>query len=507
MSDTGDNPVGLEPDQPRPEKPASDRKIAQRLDTGVQIAARMRLKPKRMSGVRHFFRIAWVQWFMLGAYMWVWFRRKIRLPHSKKKLSKIHRRHARRFRRAASSLKGANIKVGQLASLQAHLLPKEYIEEFKALRDEVEPTPYPLVAEMIRAEFGSDPTELFDEVEAEPIAAASMAQVHRARLKTGEDIVVKVLHPGLERSVDIDLFLMGKLIGVLQLIFRKVDLKQIFKEADESLREELDLIHEGEATEELSAALADVDVIVPKVYWDFTSKRVLALEYIDGVNLDNRAQMDAWEIDRKPLIESYLRAFFRQAFEGGYFHCDPHPANAFCTRDGKLALLDFGMVKRMPESTRVGLVKEIIGGFFGNPQIYADGIIERGVVDESEREQLESFAAEVFSDENMRSTIFDHDPQRSGDISLLFGKISGLLKQLKTFRTPQDQLMFMRALGIVIDVCREVYPEESVSDLSRATVMPVVMRFLQDHPQYMEWAAKAFADQPQAALMMAPNPN
>jgi len=128
MSDTGDNPVGLEPDQPRPEKPASDRKIAQRLDTGVQIAARMRLKPKRMSGVRHFFRIAWVQWFMLGAYMWVWFRRKIRLPHSKKKLSKIHRRHARRFRRAASSLKGANIKVGQLASLQAHLLPKEYIE-------------------------------------------------------------------------------------------------------------------------------------------------------------------------------------------------------------------------------------------------------------------------------------------------------------------------------------------------------------------------------------------
>jgi predicted unusual protein kinase regulating ubiquinone biosynthesis (AarF/ABC1/UbiB family) len=449
---------------------------------------------KRLAGIRHFFRIGSVQWLMLIAYIWVWFRRKIRFPHKPEKLSRIHLRHARRFKRAASHLKGANIKVGQLASLQAHILPKEYITELKSLRDEVTPTEYELVAEMIRDEFGKGPLELFESFEETPIAAASMAQVHRALLKTGEEVVVKVLHPGLEKSVEIDLWLTRRMIGVLRLIFRQVDLRQLYREAEIPLREELDLIHEGKATEEMAGPLAELDVVVPKVYWEFTSRRMLTLSFIDGVSLSNRAQMDEWKVDRKALMETYLRAFFRLAFEDGYFHCDPHPANAFCMRDGRLALLDFGMVKRMPEYVRVGLVKEILGGFFNNETLYADGIIERGVVDESERETLESFAREIFTDEKMRSAVFDHDLSE-GDISVLLGKLLGLLKDLKTFKTPQDQLMFLRALGIVIDVCREVYPEESVSDLSRRVVMPVFMSFLQDHPQYMEWASAAFSDQ------------
>jgi predicted unusual protein kinase regulating ubiquinone biosynthesis (AarF/ABC1/UbiB family) len=453
------------------------------------------MKKRWWAGVRHFFRIGRVQWSMLASFMWIWFRRKIRLPHKQAKLDRIHKRHAVRFKRAATDLKGANIKVCQLASLQAHILPKAYIEEFKTLRDEVEPTDYALIAEVVRSELGKDPTELFASFDETPIAAASMAQVHRATLKTGEDVVVKILYPGLERSVAIDLWLTRRMVGVLRWIFRKIDLRQIYKEAEAPLLEELDLAREGRSTEELAVSLAEIDVIVPKVYWEFTARRVLTLEYIEGTKLDNLEQMEAWGIDRKALILSYIRAFFRQAFEGDFFHCDPHPANALCTPDGRLALLDFGMVKRIPDHVRIGLVKEILGGFFNNATLYADGIIERGIVQESDRETLEAFARKTFTDDNLRSVIFDHELQRKGDLLMVLDKVKDLVHSLKTFRTPQDQLMFLRALGIVIDVTREVYPEEPLSTLCLPLLMPVFMRFLQEHPQYMEWATTVFAAQ------------
>ena len=249
---------------------------------------------------------------------------------------------------------------------------------------------------------------------------------------------------------------------------------------------QLDLLHEAKATEELDEALTDIGVIVPKVFWKYTTRRVLTLEFIDGVKIDNLAQLDEWNVDRKALIQTYLQAFFRQAFEGGFFHCDPHPANVFCTREGQLALLDFGMVKRLPDAVRLGIVKEALGGFFNNPKLYADGLIERGVVDEVERDQLEGFAREMFDDASVRSAIFDHDFEDQGQVTQLFGKIDGLVKSLETFRTPHDQLMFMRALAIVIDVCKEVYPEESVSELTNPIIMPIFMTFVQENPQYAQ---------------------
>jgi len=457
------------------------------------------------AAIRHFFIVGFVQWWMALSYLWVWLRRKVGLPCSAEKLSRIHLAHARRFRRAASDLKGANIKTGQLASLQADILPPEYVREFKALRDEVKPTPYRQIARMIREQLGDDPKALFGTFDETPIAAASMAQVHKATLPDGREVAVKVLHPGLERSVDIDMFLLRRLVGFMSLLVKWIDLRQMYREIEGPLRMELDMEAEGRAAEELGAALSDLEVKVPEIHWDFTTRRVLTMEFLDGTNINNLGVIDGWGVDRRALVSTYLAAYFRQAFEGGFFHCDPHPANAFCLRDGRLALLDFGMVKRIPDRVRLGLVKEIIGGFFNNPEMYADGLIDRGVVGERERHKIEAFARETFSDERLRSTIFDHVQQNDGDIPMVIGKVGELVRTLETFRTPHDQLMFMRALGIVIDVCREAYPEATVSELSTPVVLPVVMRFLQEHPQYMEWGMKAL---PMAAAMGAtPNPS
>lgn len=319
-----------------------------------------------------------------------------------------------------------------------------------------------------------------------------MAQVHRATLRTGEKVVIKVQHPGLERSVAIDLALMRVLFWFVALfVSKRFDIGRGLIEAEEPLRRELDLHLEGEATEALGAELRPLGVIVPKVYWEYSSRRVITLEYIDGVNVDELDQLRAWNVDRRALMETYVRAFWLQAFGGGLFHADPHPGNVFCTPDGRLAMLDFGMVKRLPENVRIGLQKEIFGGMFNSPKLYTDGLIEKGAMREPDRAQVEAWATKMFSDPKMRSMIFDHDVKDGADMTDVFGSVLGMVDGLETFETPQDNLMFIRALGIVIDVCKEVVPEMPVSQIAMPVLMPILLEFVTKNPEYAEAATAA----------------
>ncbi|MFC1849541.1 AarF/UbiB family protein [candidate division CSSED10-310 bacterium] len=465
---------------------AFGRTLSERLVESNRRYARALQVRERGAAFRHFLSLGTLYTRISLSYLWLYLRWKLGFPVSAARISGIHRSHARRFKGVACQLKGANVKMAQLASLQAHLLPVEIIEELRTMRDQVTATEYPAIAGLIQSEFGLGPLDIFADFDKIPLATASMGQVHLARLVSGEKVVVKVLHPGLERSVNIDLWLIRKVFQILAFFSKKVDLMQIYREAEEPLRQELNLLLEGESTEQIGRELAAIGVRVPQVYWHYSTQRVLTLEYLDAVKIDDHNQLRDWGVDRKKLMQSYMDAFLRQALEGGFFHCDPHPANALVMPDGQLALIDFGMVKRLPQVIRQGLMKEILGSFFNNPRLYADGIIERGVVAERERAILESFATEVFSDPQLRSAIFDHDIKHQGDMKALSGRMNELLKKLETFRTPQDELMFLRALGISIDVCREVYPEKPVSQLVMPVALPIFTRFLKENPQYIE---------------------
>jgi predicted unusual protein kinase regulating ubiquinone biosynthesis (AarF/ABC1/UbiB family) len=440
--------------------------------------------------LRHLASLVLLETSMIFSYLWAYLRGKLSFPLTPEQRSQLHRRNARRFVRTASKLKGANVKLGQLASMQAHLLPIEYISELKALRDAVQPTEYRKIAALIEKELGRAPEALFASFDAQPIAAASMAQVHVATLKSGEKVVVKVLHPGLEHSVAVDMALLGFLFRRLKNAWKRVDLEIILRESEEPLRRELDLRLEANATEQLGAELAPLGVIVPKVKRELSSQRVLTLEFIEGVNVDKVAQLEAWKVDRPALAGTYIRAFMHQAFVTGTFHADPHPGNTFCTPEGKLALLDFGMVKELPDHVRRGLLKELFGSFFNNPKLYADGLIEKGAIGEADRAVVEERARAAFSDPELRALMFDHriasESAPDSVVSLLRD-----LTDLPTFRTPSDNLMFMRALGIVIDVCKELAPEASPSQIATPVLAPILREFIASNPQYFGAPAAA----------------
>ncbi len=445
--------------------------------------------------IGHLAVLLWMQTRIALSYLWVFVRtRVLRSRMSDAELSAVHRRNARRFKATAAHLKGANVKVGQIASMQQHVLPREYIEELRSLRDAVGATPYARIARVIRDDLGKDPRELFAAFDEAPIAAASMAQVHVAKLHTGEKVVVKVQHPGLDRSVAIDLALMSVLFRVIGVFVRRIDVRQILSEAEEPLRRELDLHLEGKATEELGAELRPLGVLVPAVHWELTGRRVITLEFIEGVNVDDVEQLRAWGVDRRALMETYVRTFWHQAFGGGLFHADPHPGNVFSTPDGRLALLDFGMVKRLPEHVREGLQKELFGGIFQSPKLYTDGLIEKGAMREPDRARVEAWAEKTFADPKMRSMLFDHDPADGAEMRDLFGSIASMIDGLETFETPQDNIMFMRALSIVIDVCKEVVPETPVSRIAMPVLLPILLAFVERNPQYAELAARSASE-------------
>jgi predicted unusual protein kinase regulating ubiquinone biosynthesis (AarF/ABC1/UbiB family) len=468
--------------------------------TGAPRRAPTRPRPER-GVLGHAFLLAWMQTRIVLSYLWLFVRsRVLRSPPSPASLSATHRLNARRFKETACRLKGANVKVGQIASMQPHLLPAEFIEELRSLRDAVTPTDAKHVMALIEHELGRPVSELFASFDEVPMATASMGQVHGARLADGRRVVVKVLHPGLERTVEIDLALTRNLLGFFRRFVRtRIDLMVILREAEEPLRRELDLMHEGKATETLGRELEPLGIIVPAVHWGFTSRRVLTLDFIDGVNIDNRARMDAWKIDREKLMALYLQSFVQQALRGGYFHADPHPGNVFCTPDGRLALLDFGMVQRLPDNVRVGLLKETLGGFFARPALWADGMILKGAVGEADRGKLEAFAAEAFKDPEARAMIFDHSVGSHSELAGIVGRFAAFFNSLETLETPRDNVMFMRALGIIIDVMKEVVPEKSPSEIAAPVMMPVLMEFVQQHPEYLA----LLSDMP---AMLAPQP-
>lgn len=456
--------------------------------TARPLAAPRPAPPPATHAAAHAALLGWTQLMVGLSYLWLWVRsRVVRLPPSREALSALHRRNARRFAATASRLKGANVKVGQIASMQAHLLPAETVAELRALRDAVTPTPAPEIRRAIEAELGAPISELFATFDDAPMAAASMGQVHGATLADGKRIVVKVLHPGLERTVEIDLWLMRVLFRVSSWFLpSKIDLMQVMREAEEPLRRELDLSHEGRATESLAKELAPLGVIVPGVHWERPSQRVLALDHVDGVRITERAQLDEWRVDRVELMRVYLSAFIQQALRGGYFHADPHPGNVLCTPDGRLALLDFGMVQRLPDHVRIGLFKEIFGGFFARPKLWADGLIQKGAFGEADRKKLEEFGERAFRDPKARAMIFDHQVESQGEMRAVVGEFASFFQSLETLETPRDNVMFLRALGIVIDVMKEVVPETSPSEIAAPVMTPVLLEFIAKYPELAE---------------------
>ncbi|WP_330202733.1 AarF/ABC1/UbiB kinase family protein [Cyanobacterium sp. Dongsha4] len=343
------------------------------------------------------------------------------------------------------------IKIGQALSTRTDLIPLEYVEEFSQLQDRVPPFLSEDAIALIELELGDNIETIFGEFERVPIAAASLGQVHRAKLKTGEKVVVKVQRRGLEQLFQLDFKVLKILIGIgNQFIpsFRKYELNLIYQEFFEILFAEIDYLKEGENADRFRFNFQkESKIIVPRVYWQYTTKKILTLEYLPGIKINDKEALLEKEIPIKPLIELGICTYLKQLLEDGFFQSDPHPGNMAVNDEGAIIFYDFGAMAEVK-----GLAKEqMVQTFFAmlqkdtdqvlNTLIYM-GLIEP-VGDMTAVKRLISFSLTRFLDKPIDVNAFK---EISAEIYVMF--------EQQPFRLPPQLTFIIKALTTLDGIAR-----------------------------------------------------
>lgn len=272
-------------------------------------------------------------------------------------------KRAVQLRKMLTKLGPAYIKIGQALSTRPDLVPPQFLEELTQLQDKIPAFSNEIAYQFIEEELGDRPEVIYAEISALPIAAASLGQVYKGKLWSGETVAIKVQRPGLANNIALDLHIMRTLCAWAQSNFKQIrsNLVSIIDEFADRIFEEMDYENEGRNSEKFAQLYGSMqDIYVPRIYWQYTGRRVLTMEWIDGTKLTNLEEIASQGINATYLIEVGVQCSLRQLLEHGFFHADPHPGNLLATPDGKLAYLDFGMMSQVKPYQRYGLVEAIV---------------------------------------------------------------------------------------------------------------------------------------------------
>jgi ubiquinone biosynthesis protein len=272
------------------------------------------------------------------------------------------------------------VKLGQILAGRADLFGPDYIAEFEKLHSQVPAVPLETLRPQLREDLGGEPEAVFARFDTEPLAAASIAQVHRARLHDGTEVIVKIRRPGITDTIEADLRLLGRLAAIAEAeipALKPYRPQQLVRELARSLKRELDLASECRNAERIAANLVSLPwIVVPKVHWMHTKERVNVQDFVGGIAGNQLDQLDAQGLDRSLLAKRGAQAVLKQIVEDGLFHADPHPGNVFYLEGNRIAFIDFGMVGRLSVRRREELLNLLLGLVERNPQTVADVLLD-----------------------------------------------------------------------------------------------------------------------------------
>ncbi len=291
-------------------------------------------------------------------------------------------KRARQLRQILTKLGPTYIKVGQALSTRPDLVRKDFLDELIRLQDQLPPFDNRTAFEIIQLELGRSIEEVYREFSPHPVAAASLGQVYKAKLHTGEEVAVKVQRPNLRPKLSLDLYLMRRLAGLVEPwlpLNLGHDLRLIVDEFGIKLFEEIDYCNEARNAEQFAANFeGDPEVKVPVIYNEYSTSRVLTLEWIDGIKLTNIDKLEAAGLDADNLIKIGVTSGLRQLLEYGFFHADPHPGNLFATLDGRMAYIDFGMMDQLAESMKETIASAVVQLINKDYQALAEDFVNLG---------------------------------------------------------------------------------------------------------------------------------
>ncbi|MGB4780394.1 ABC1 kinase family protein [Microbacterium sp.] len=388
------------------------------------------------------------------------------------------RRIAHRFHALAVDLGGLMIKVGQFMSSRLDVLPPEITAELEGLQDEVPPVAFAEIRSAAEAELGVPLDRAYAWFDENPVAAASLGQAHRARLvpadvaMTGiEAVVVKVQRPGIDEVVAVDLSALRRVarwLSRIRLVSDRLDAPALVEEFATTSREEIDYLHEATSAERFAANFAGDDrVTAPEVVWERTTRRVLTLQDVTAIKINDVAALRTAGIDPSVVAEAFASVMFQQLFVHGFFHADPHPGNVFVTprSDGAFALtfIDFGMMGAIDEQLRNGLRQVLLAVAARDGKGLVDGMLGVGaLLPSAGTVELERAFTQLFQRFGGMgfAQLRDVDPREFSDFADEFGDVVRSLP----FQLPENFLLIVRAMSLTSGVCSALDAEFNVWD-------------------------------------------
>ena len=382
---------------------------------------------------------------------------------------RFHQRAAESIVQRAIKQQGLIIKTCQFLGSRADVLMDEYVTTLSLAHDQVPPRPWPEIRPVIERELGGTVDTLYAEFDPQPIAAASLAQVYRARLHDGTPVAVKVQYPGIDRIVQWDLESITRLANIWSRFESVIDFRPIAAEMRRYAPDEVDFVHEADAAEALREMLSDRDdVLVPRIYRERSTRKVITMDFVDGIKISNIAALRAAGIDTSAVADTLIDLFNEMILRRGMFHADPHPGNLFVIppeQEGgaaRIALVDFGLTKRIPDEFRQQMIVLTSAIVAQQPEAISSTMSDMGFRTREENVETYTALGEAFLGDVLRSGKAYADQAMVAEVNQRLGRV---LRANPLIDVPGDVILIARVMGLLSGLGRTL---ESKTDLIEA---------------------------------------
>lgn len=402
----------------------------------------------------------------------------------RQKQKKLHQKNADMLFESATNLKGVLIKIGQFLSARVDFLPDEYTDVLSKLQDQIPPADFNIIKNRLIEELGEEPSIIFKSFNEAPIAAASLGQVHEAVLKNGDRVAVKIQYPKIEDVVKADLKALKLIVRFLRKQFKDINFDVLIEEFSRILNDELNYIHEGRNAEIFYDNFSDdEDIIVPKIYWEYTTLKVLTLQFVEGIKISNIEEIEKANIDKKELATLLLSSYMKQFLINCFFHGDPHPGNLFVQEGPKLIFVDYGLMQRIPSHMREGLLNTGLSIIKRDVAGIVQGLVDLGFLSRKDDirgiERVVGYFMEKYRDITPREF-------KNININEISREIHDLLQAYPSVQIPNNFILFARTMGMLNGISSKLDPDLNIIEIAT----PYAKRFAHEDKG---WAESAIA--------------
>ena len=393
---------------------------------------------------------------------------------------------AERLRLALEELGPTFIKFGQILSVRPDLIPENFIREFQKLQDEVPPFSAEQAKAEVESQLGKPVEQLFSSFDDVPLAAASIAQVHRALIKDGKQVAVKIQRPNIRSVIESDLNILFEIAGLMERHIPESELYNpvgIVQEFAKTIRREVDFIREARNIDRFRRNFEDDETVyVPQVYWELTTERVLTMEYIDGIKISELDKLESTGLDRKIIAINGAQAILKEVFEHGFFHADPHPGNIFVLPNNVIAPIDYGMMGSLDEELMeaagnllTGIVKKDVNKII---RVFTDiGIMENELDIRGLKLDLTDFLDRYYQ-----------VPLSQLDVGKIINELTEIIRKHR-IRLPADLTLMAKAMVTQEGVGRSLDPDFDMITMAKPYVEKIMMRKLDPRRHLKEFAS------------------